>query len=370
MLVFSFAAGGLDLERYVQVVADRLQDSYGVEADSFELTPELRPLGEEAVSIRYRERETNSELWQVWLLSPDEGTLFALAFSVHGDEFAELQPLLREIVQKVQWAHQPAPAFPVVTINGNMNVRGGPGTFYPVLGTASAGEQFAITGKNSSGSWWRISYNEQPGWVFSQLVTASGPLEDVPLVNAFDWDAFHDGGRRLWIFYPPGWFFFDPLQTSEADRKSLGDLIGQEYAEQFLRDFAVDMDTGQKERYVGFGFKVASDSTAQMDISAFSAEGLALGQVMSIVQEGLRESGLDVDSAEIVTNLRYDRAATASIRYRDNRTGLRSEKIYWQVWTVSPDQGTFLRISFIFQSSESAQLVPLLSEMVRRIRWE
>ena len=370
MLIFSFAAGGLNLERYVQAAADRLLDSYGVVADSVELVPELRPLGEEAVSIRYRESETNSEVWQVWLLSPDEEMLLALAFSVHSDEFAGLEPLLREIVQKVQWSNQPAPSFPVVTVNGNMNVRGGPGTFYPVLGTAGAGEQFAITGKNPSGAWWRISYKEQPGWVFSQLVTASGPLENIPLVKAYDWDAFHDGERRLWVFYPPGWFFFDPLQSSEADRKSLGDLIGQEYAEQWLHDFAVDMDTGQKERYVGFGFKIASDSTAQIEVSAFAADGLALGQVMSIVQEGLRESGLDVDSAEMVTNLRYDGAGTVSIRYRDNRTGLGSERVYWQVWIVSPDQGTFLRISFNFQSPESAQLVPLLSEMVRRIRWE
>ncbi len=295
---------------------------------------------------------------------------FSPSFSVHGDEFAELEPLLREIVQKARWTNQPAPTFPVVTINGNMNVRGGPGTFYPVLGTASAGEQYVITGKNSSGSWWRINYNEQPGWLFSQLVTASGPLEDVPTVKAYDWDAFHDSERRLWIFYPPGWFFFDPLQTSEADRESLGDLIGQEYAEQWLRDFSADMDTGQKERYVGFGFKIASDSTAQVEVSAFSAEGVTLGQVMSIVQEGLRESGLDVDSAEMVTNLRYDGAATVSIRYRDNRAGVGSEKINWQVWIISPDKRTLLRVSFIFHNSESDQLVPLLSELVRRIRWE
>ncbi len=370
MLVLSFAAAGLSLERYVQVVSDRLRDRYGVVADSVELAPELRPLGEEAVSIRYRESETNSEVWQVWLLSPDEETLLAIAFSVHSDEFSALEPLLREIVQKAQWANQPTPTFPVVTIGGQMNVRGGPGTFYPVLGTASAGEQFAITGKTSQGSWWRINYNEQTGWVFSQLVTASGPLEDVPLVKAFDWDGFHDGERRLWIFYPPGWFFFDPTQATDADRKSLGDLIGQEYAEQWLRDFAADMDTSQKERYVGFGFKIASESTAQIEVAAFPADGLDLGQVMSIVQEGLRESGLDVDSAEMVTNLRYDGAGTGSIRYRDNRTGLGSEKIYWQVWTASPDRGTFLRISFVFHSSESAQLVPLLSELVRRIRWE
>ena len=281
MLVFSFAADGLRLERYVQVVADWLQDSYSIEADSVELAPELRPLGEEAVSIRYRESETNSEVWQVWLLSPDEETLLALAFSVHSDEFAELEPLLREIVQKARWTNQPAPTFPVVTINGNMNVRGGPGTFYPVLGTASAGEQYAITGKNSSGSWWRINYNEQSGWVFSQLVTASGPLEDILLVKAYDWDAFHDSQRRLWVFYPPGWFFFDPTQPTDADRRSLADLIGTENAHDFLRDFSSDMDSEDMETFVGYGFETGWDFGGHVESTTHPAQRFGTAPVDS-----------------------------------------------------------------------------------------
>lgn len=370
MLVFAFAAGGMSLEGYVQVVADRLQDSYGVEADSVELVPELRPLGEEAVSIRYRESETNSEVWQVWLLSPDEERLLALAFSVHSDEFAELEPLVREIVQKAQWANQPAPTFPVVTVNGNMNVRGGPGTFYPVLGTASTGEQFAITGKNPSGAWWRINYNEQPGWVFSQLVTASGPLEDVPLVKAYDWDAFHDGERRLWIFYPPGWFFFDPTQPSEADRRSLADMIGAENAEDFLRDFSADMDSEDMETFVGYGFETRWKFGGHIESTIHPSGGLALRQLVPILENGLREAGLDVESAGAVTNLRYDGAEVVSVFFRDNRAGLDSNEIRWQVWMLSPDRASFLRVEFTFRSEGLAELVPLLSEMVRRIRWE
>ena len=370
MLVFSFAAGGLSLERYVQVVADRLEDSYGVEADSVELAPELRPLGEEAVSIRYRESETNSEVWQVWLLSPDEETLLALAFSVHSDGFAELEPLLREIVQKARWTNQPAPSFPVVTISGQMNVRGGPGTFYPVLGTASAGEQYAITGKNSSGSWWRINYNEQSGWVFSQLVTASGPLEDVLLVKAYDWDAFYDSERRLWIFYPPGWFFFDPTQPTDADRRSLADMIGTENAKDFLRDFSSDMDSEDMETFVGYGFETGWKFGGHIDSTIHPSSGLELRQLIPILENGLRESGLDVESAGVVTNLRYDGAEVVSVFFRDNRAGLDSNEIRWQVWMLSPDRASFLRIDFTFHSEGLAELVPLLSEMVRRIRWE
>ena len=370
MLVFSFAAGGLRLERYVQVVADRLQDSYGVVADSVELAPELRPLGEEAVSIRYRESETNSEVWQVWLLSPDEETLLALAFSVHSDGFAELEPLLHEIVQKARWTNQSAPTFPVVTISGQMNVRGGPGTFYPVLGTASAGAQYAITGKNSSGSWWRINYNEQSGWVFSQLVTASGPLEDVPLAKGYDWDAFHDSERRLWVFYPPGWFFFDPTQPTDADRRSLADMIGTENAKDFLRDFSSDMDSEDMEAFVGYGFETGWKFGGHIDSTIHPSSGLELRQLIPILENGLREAGLDVESAGVVTNLRYDGAEVVSVFFRDNRAGLDSNEIRWQVWMLSPDRASFLRIDFTFRSEGLAELAPLLSEMVRRIRWE
>ncbi|GEM_PF-912173 len=370
MLVFSFAADGLNLERYVQVVADRLGDSYGVVADSVELVPELRPLGEEAVSIRYREGETNSEVWQVWLLSPDEETLLALAFSVHSDEFDGLEPVLRDIVRKVQWANQLALTFPAVTINGNMNVRGGPGTFYPVLGTAIVGERFAITGKNSTGAWWRINYNEQPGWVFSQLVTASGTLEGVPLVKAFDWDAFHDSDRRLWIFYPPGWFFFDPTQPTDADRRSLADMIGAENAEDFLRDFSSDMDSEDMETFVGYGFETRWKFGGHIDSTIHPAGGLELRQLLPILENGLREAGFDVESASAVTNLRYDGAEVVSVFFRDNRAGLDSNEIRWQVWMLSPDRASFLRVDFTFRSEGFFELVPLLSEMVRRIRWE
>ena len=62
---------------------------------------------------------------------------------------------------------------PMLSINSDMNVRGGPGTNYPIVGTASLGQQYPITGKNSAGDWWKINYNGQAGWVFGQSVTAT-----------------------------------------------------------------------------------------------------------------------------------------------------------------------------------------------------
>ena len=91
---------------------------------------------------------------------------------------------------------------------------------------------------------------------------------------------------------------------------------------------------------------------------------------MSLVQDLLRESGIDVESAEIVTNLRYDGSETVSIRSRDNREGLGSEEISWEVWLMSPDRGTFIRITLIYVSGGASESVPTMSEIVRRIRRE
>jgi hypothetical protein len=59
-----------------------------------------------------------------------------------------------------------------VVINSQINVRGGPGTNYNIVGAANAGERYPVTGKNNDGTWWQINFNGQQGWVFGELVTA------------------------------------------------------------------------------------------------------------------------------------------------------------------------------------------------------
>ncbi|MDI9549243.1 MAG: SH3 domain-containing protein, partial [Chloroflexota bacterium] len=59
----------------------------------------------------------------------------------------------------------PTPAAEVI-INTNMNVRGGPGTNYNIIGAASAGERYVVTGRNDAGNWWQIDFQGQNGWVF------------------------------------------------------------------------------------------------------------------------------------------------------------------------------------------------------------
>lgn len=100
VLVLAVAANGRTLDDYARAAAAH---TYSIEPARVETSVRLRPSGERVVSVRYRESGTNSEVWQVWLLSPDGETLAALAFSIHRDEFAALRPVLNEIVRRLRW---------------------------------------------------------------------------------------------------------------------------------------------------------------------------------------------------------------------------------------------------------------------------
>ncbi len=70
-----------------------------------------------------------------------------------------------------------------VTVLGEMNIRSGPGTDHEVIGDAVAGEEFAITGKNSEGNWWQIDFQGESGWIYAPYVIAAD-TEDVIIVGA------------------------------------------------------------------------------------------------------------------------------------------------------------------------------------------
>ncbi len=71
---------------------------------------------------------------------------------------------------------EPEPETPQAVASRNMNVRGGPGTDFPVVASAAAGDSFDISGKNEDGSWYQVCCfaEEQPGWVSASLVTVEG----------------------------------------------------------------------------------------------------------------------------------------------------------------------------------------------------
>ena len=59
-----------------------------------------------------------------------------------------------------------------LVIGRKMNVRSGPGTQHEISGTAEAGAEYAIRGRNLEGDWWQIDYEGVAGWVYAPYVTA------------------------------------------------------------------------------------------------------------------------------------------------------------------------------------------------------
>ncbi len=83
---------------------------------------------------------------------------------------------------------------PAPTINGpqvsilsaTLNVRGGPGTTYSLVGVLKTGDTVAIVGRNADRSWWVIQSGPLRGWIINSpgYITVSGDTSAVPLVAA------------------------------------------------------------------------------------------------------------------------------------------------------------------------------------------
>jgi hypothetical protein len=110
LTVISVAADDLPLHLFAQLVAAQLNRIEGIDVESAGVVAGLRPQGGEAASIHYRADGALYNLpgqalvgWQVGILSPNAETIVVLTFGIRGEDFAVLEPLLVEIVQRVQW---------------------------------------------------------------------------------------------------------------------------------------------------------------------------------------------------------------------------------------------------------------------------
>lgn len=63
-----------------------------------------------------------------------------------------------------------------------LNIRQGPDTSYPPVGTLHRGDLVQIVGRNADSSWWAVSYRGGTAWVLSELVAPEGDVSTVPLV--------------------------------------------------------------------------------------------------------------------------------------------------------------------------------------------
>jgi len=83
-----------------------------------------------------------------------------------------------------------------VTVQQDMNVRGGPGTNYPVIRTAAAGASSTVVGRNADSSWLQVQYppgSSSTGWVYAELVAVKGNSEAVAIAKV-DPPSGGDGG--------------------------------------------------------------------------------------------------------------------------------------------------------------------------------
>lgn len=70
-----------------------------------------------------------------------------------------------------------------------LNVRQGPGTTFPVVGTVSQGETVTIISRNPVGDWWRaccVSGTTQDGWMAAQFIVPNFDLGQANVLIAVD----------------------------------------------------------------------------------------------------------------------------------------------------------------------------------------
>ncbi len=78
-----------------------------------------------------------------------------------------------------------AQADAVVNADSNVNLRQGPGTNYPVVGTVSPGAELTVLGRNADSSWFRIETAAgQQAWIWGSLITLSIDAASVPVAEA------------------------------------------------------------------------------------------------------------------------------------------------------------------------------------------
>jgi len=74
----------------------------------------------------------------------------------------------------------PTPQPQIVVKDGGVNVRSGPSTAYPLLGSLEEGQEFEIVGRNQPSDWWQFCcLSGDQGWVYAELVDTAGPIGGV-----------------------------------------------------------------------------------------------------------------------------------------------------------------------------------------------
>jgi uncharacterized protein YgiM (DUF1202 family) len=63
-----------------------------------------------------------------------------------------------------------------------LNLRGGPGQGFGVVGLARAGETYTVTSRSEDGAWLQICcVNQAPAWLASGMITVTSTIDSLPI---------------------------------------------------------------------------------------------------------------------------------------------------------------------------------------------
>lgn len=86
--------------------------------------------------------------------------------------------------------HTPVPATPTpegvaATVKSQaLNVRAGPGTTHPIIGTSKQGDVLQVTGRNDDGSWLEVTLpDDQIGWISASLAESNVAADQIALAE-------------------------------------------------------------------------------------------------------------------------------------------------------------------------------------------
>lgn len=147
---------------------------------------------------------------------------------------------------------------PRFTVSSGANVRGGPGTNYPIVGGVAAGEIVPVIGRSADSQWLVVSFAGSEGWVAAFVGTFNGDLNALPVVAAEPPPATvpPPTATRPANTAPP------PATNTPSVYSSNG-IVGQA--------FWVENPTAGVNQLVWFNFKVTNTSNAPVSYSVLAA---------------------------------------------------------------------------------------------------
>lgn len=147
---------------------------------------------------------------------------------------------------------------PRFSVSLGANVRGGPGTTYPIVGGIAAGETVPVIGRSADSQWLVVSFAGSNGWVAAFVGTFNGDLNALPVVTADPPPATQlpPTATRPANTAPP------PATNTPSVYSSNG-VVGQA--------FWVENPTAGVNQLVWFNFKVTNTSNAPVNYSVLAA---------------------------------------------------------------------------------------------------